>query len=97
MQQAVETGVGSMAAVLGLEDGEVRDVCAQISSPGAIVETANFNAPGQVVLSGHRSAVERATEACREAGARRAMLLDVSVPAHSSLMRPAVDRYTEAP
>lgn len=96
MQQAVETGVGSMAAVLGLEDGEVRDVCAQISSPDAVVETANFNAPGQVVLSGHRSAVERATEACREAGARRAMLLDVSVPAHSSLMRPAVDHYAEA-
>ena len=96
MQQAVETGVGSMAAVLGLEDGAVRDVCAQISSPDAVVETANFNAPGQVVLSGHRSAVEKATEACQEAGARRAMLLDVSVPAHSSLMRPAVDHYAEA-
>lgn len=96
MQQAVDAGVGSMAAVLGLEDAEVRDVCARISSPGAVVETANFNAPGQVVLSGHRAAVERAAEACREAGARRALLLEVSVPAHSSLMRPAVDRYAEA-
>lgn len=96
MQQAVEADVGSMAAVLGLEDAEVREICTQISSPDAVVETANFNAPGQVVLSGHRSAVEKAMEACREAGARRAVLLDVSVPAHSSLMRPAVDRYAEA-
>ena len=96
MQQAVGKGVGSMAAVLGLEDAQVREICTQTSSSDAVVEAANFNAPGQVVLSGHRPAVERAAEACREAGARRAMLLDVSVPAHSSLMRAAVDRYAEA-
>lgn len=96
MQQAVSEGVGSMAAVLGLEDAQVCEICAQTSSPDSVVEAANFNAPGQVVLSGHRPAVERATEACREAGARRAMLLDVSVPAHSSLMQAAVDRYAEA-
>ena len=96
MQQAVAPGVGSMAAVLGLEDDQVRDLCTQASSPDAVVEAANFNAPGQVVLSGHRQAVEAATEACKEAGARRAMLLDVSVPAHSSLMRPAAERYAEA-
>lgn len=96
MQQAVGEGIGSMAAVLGLEDAQVREICTQVSSPDAVVEPANFNAPGQVVLSGHRPAVEQAAEACREAGARRAMLLDVSVPAHSSLMHAAVDRYAEA-
>ena len=96
MQKAVGEGVGSMAAVLGLEDAQVREICARMSSPDAVVEPANFNAPGQVVLSGHRPAVERAAEACREAGARRAVLLEVSVPAHSSLMRAAVDDYSEA-
>ena len=96
MQQAVDAGVGSMAAVLGLEDEQVRGICAQKSSSDAVVEPANFNAPGQVVLSGHRLAVEQAVEACRKGGARRAILLDVSVPAHSSLMRPAIDRYAEA-
>lgn len=96
MQHAAGEGVGSMAAILGLEDEQVHKICAQISSSDAVVEAANFNAPGQVVLSGHRPAVEQATEACREAGARRALLLDVSVPAHSSLMRVAVDDYAEA-
>ena len=96
MQKAVGEGTGSMAAVLGLEDGRVRDICDEISSSDAVVEAANFNAPGQVVLSGHRPAVEQAIEACQQAGARRAMLLDVSVPAHSSLMRTAVERYSEA-
>ena len=96
MQHAAGEGVGSMAAVLGLEDEQVREICAQMSSSDAVVEAANFNAPGQVVLSGHRPAVERAAEACREAGARRALLLDVSVPAHSSLMRVAVDSYADA-
>ena len=96
MMQAVEEGVGSMAAVLGLEDDQVREICMRLSMPDAVVEAANFNSPGQVVLSGHRVAVEQAVEACREAGARRAMLLDVSVPAHSSLMHPTVDRYLGA-
>ena len=93
MQQAVGTGIGSMAAVLGLEDDQVRAICTRLSSPGAVVEAANFNSPTQVVLSGHRLAVEQAVEVCREAGARRAMLLDVSVPAHSCLMRQAAERY----
>ncbi len=96
MQQAVPDGVGSMAAVLGLDDEQVREVCGQVSVSDAVVEAANFNAPGQVVLSGHRVAVEQAVEACKEAGARRAMLLEVSVPAHSALMRPAAERYAEA-
>ena len=95
MQQAVGEGIGGMAAILGLEDAQVCRICEQTSSSDAVVEAANFNAPGQVVLSGHRPALERAVEACREAGARRAMLLEVSVPAHSSLMRAAVDRYAE--
>ena len=96
MQHAAGEGIGSMAAVLGLEDEQVRDICARMSSSDAVVEAANFNAPGQVVLSGHRPAVEQAAEACREAGARRALLLDVSVPAHSSLMRVAVAPYVDA-
>ena len=96
MQQAVAAGVGSMAAVLGLDDDQVRGICAQLSAPDAVVDAANFNAPGQVVLSGHRPAVEQAVEVCKAEGARRAMLLDVSAPAHSSLMRPAAERYAEA-
>ncbi len=96
MQRAVGEGAGGMAAVLGLEDESAREICARISLPNAVVEAANFNAPGQVVLSGHRQAVERAAKACQEAGARRAVLLDVSVPAHCGLMRAAVDQYAEA-
>lgn len=93
MQAAVPEGLGGMAAVLGLGDAEVRAVCARLSTPDAVVEAANFNAPGQIVLSGHRQAVEAAAAACREAGARRAVVLEVSVPSHSSLMRAAAERF----
>ena len=96
MMQAVPAGVGSMAAVLGLEDERIREICTRLSTPDAVVEAANFNAPGQVVLSGYRAAVEQAVAACQEAGARRAMVLDVSVPAHCSLMEPIVEEYAEA-
>ena len=74
----------------------IREICTRLSTSDAVVEAANFNAPGQVVLSGHRLAVERAITACQEAGARRAVALDVSVPVHSSLMEPIVETYAEA-
>lgn len=85
MQRAVPDGVGAMAAVLGLEDEAVAAACLE-AAQGEVVEAVNFNSPGQVVIAGHRAAVERAIAACRERGARRAQLLSVSVPAHSSLM-----------
>ena len=97
MQGAVPEGQGAMAAVLGLADAEVEAVCEQASraeaaegaATGAVVEAVNFNSPGQVVIAGHAPAVQRALTLARERGAKRAMLLPVSVPAHSSLMRQA--------
>lgn len=91
MQEAVPAGVGAMAAILNLDDEGVRAACAE-SAAGEIVEAVNFNAPGQVVIAGHATAVARAMEACKARGARRAVLLPVSAPFHSSLMRPAADR-----
>ena len=96
MQAAVAEGEGSMAAVLGLDDAAAEAVCARLCAPGAWVGVANYNAPGQVVLSGHRAAVARAAEACREAGARRVVELAVSVPAHSALMEPAAEEFRAA-
>ncbi len=95
MQEAVAPGVGGMAAVLGLDDEAVREICASLSTAEDIVEAVNFNAPGQVVLSGHVTAVEKAVEVCREKGARRAVVLDVSVPSHSSLMLSAAERFKQ--
>jgi [acyl-carrier-protein] S-malonyltransferase len=88
MQGAVPEGDGAMAAILGLDDEAVIAACESASASG-IVEAVNFNSPGQVVVAGERLAVEKLTELAKEAGARRAMVLPVSVPAHSSLMRPA--------
>ena len=88
MQGAVPDGAGAMAAILGLDDEAVMAACESASASG-IVEAVNFNSPGQVVVAGERQAVEKLTEVAKEAGARRAMVLPVSVPAHSSLMRPA--------
>ena len=90
MQNAVPPGEGAMAAIIGLSDEAVADVCLQ-SAAGAILEPANFNAPGQVVIAGESAAVERATGAAKEAGAKRAIMLPVSVPSHCSLMRSAAD------
>lgn len=90
MQAAVPVGAGAMAAILGLSDDAVLAVCAQ-SGHGAIVEAVNFNAPMQVVIAGHRAAVERACEAAKAAGAKRAVLLPVSAPFHSSLLEPAAE------
>jgi [acyl-carrier-protein] S-malonyltransferase len=94
MQDAVPSGVGAMAAILGLDDDAVRLACAQ-AADGQVVEAVNFNAPGQVVIAGHAEAVERASGLCKEAGAKRAVLLDVSVPSHCALMQPAADRLAE--
>lgn len=88
MQDAVPAGQGGIAAVLGLEDDQVASVC-QGAAQGEVVEPVNFNAPGQVVIAGHAAAVQRAIEACKAAGAKRAVLLPMSVPAHSSLMQRA--------
>ena len=94
MQQAVPAGSGAMAAILGLEDAQIEAACAE-AAQGAIVEPANFNSPGQVVIAGEAAAVARAIEAAQARGAKRAVLLPVSVPAHSSLMRAAAQRLAE--
>jgi [acyl-carrier-protein] S-malonyltransferase len=91
MQAAVPAGSGAMAAILGLSDEQVASSCAQ-AAQGEVVEAVNFNAPGQVVIAGARAAVERAIESCKAAGAKRAMVLALSVPSHCSLMGPAADR-----
>jgi [acyl-carrier-protein] S-malonyltransferase len=92
MQEAVPVGVGAMAAILGLSDELVRQACRESATPTEVVEAANFNAPAQVVIAGHRAAVERACEKARALGAKRALTLPVSAPFHSSLLRPAGDR-----
>ena len=91
MQDAVPEGTGAMAAILGLDDDAARAACAE-AAQGEAVQAVNFNAPGQVVIAGHRHAVARAIEACKARGAKRAMPLPVSAPFHSSLMRPAADK-----
>ena len=94
MQEAVPFGVGGMAAILGLSDEEVRLACEE-SAQGEVVESVNFNAPAQVVIAGHKAAVERACEAAKARGAKRALVLPVSAPFHSSLLKPASDRLRE--
>ncbi len=94
MQQAVPRGQGSMAAILGLDDELLAQICSKAAGD-QVVAPANLNSPGQVVIAGHREAVERACEACQEAGARRAMILPVSVPSHCSLMEPAAGDLQE--
>ena len=88
MQSAVPVGTGAMAAVLNLADDKIREACAE-AAQGEIVEPVNFNAPGQTVIAGNKAAVERACEGCKARGAKRAVLLPVSAPFHSSLIRPA--------
>ncbi len=94
MQQAVPAGVGGIAAVLGLDDEVVVAACAEAGA-GEVVQAVNFNSPGQVVIAGHAAAVARAMDACKARGAKRAVLLPMSVPAHSALMQPAADRFGE--
>lgn len=94
MQEAVPVGQGGMAAILGLSDEDVRAVCAE-AALGEVVEAVNFNAPSQVVIAGHKAAVERACEAAKAKGAKRALPLPVSAPFHSSLLKPASDRLRD--
>jgi [acyl-carrier-protein] S-malonyltransferase len=91
MQEAVPAGQGAMAAILGLADEQVKDACDQ-AAQGEVVAAVNFNSPGQVVIAGHNSAVQRAVEIAKQAGAKRAVLLPVSVPSHCSLMGPAAEQ-----
>lgn len=94
MQEAVPVGQGGMAAILGLSDDDVRAVCAD-AAQGQVVEAVNFNAPAQVVIAGHKAAVERACEIAKAKGAKRALGLPVSAPFHSSLLQPASDRLRD--
>jgi len=91
MQEAVPMGTGAMAAILGLDDDAVRAACAE-AAEGEVVEAVNFNAPSQVVIAGHKGAVERAAAAAKTRGAKRAVMLPVSAPFHSSLLKPAAER-----
>ncbi|MFI4905046.1 MAG: ACP S-malonyltransferase [Steroidobacterales bacterium] len=93
MQRAVPEGAGAMAAILGIDDAEVEAACAQ-ASQGEVVEAVNYNFPGQVVIAGHAGAVERAMNLAKERGAKRTVLLPVSVPAHSRLMREAAQQLS---
>ena len=91
MQEAVPVGTGAMAAILGLDDDGIRAACAE-AAQGEVAEPVNFNAQGQTVIAGHKGAIERAMEACKARGAKRAVALPVSAPFHSSLIRPAADK-----
>lgn len=95
MQEAVPLGTGAMAAIMNLDDEKIREACAEaVKEVGnnEVVELVNFNAPGQTVIAGNKAAVERACEGCKARGAKRALLLHVSAPFHSSLIRPAADK-----
>jgi [acyl-carrier-protein] S-malonyltransferase len=91
MQEAVPEGTGGIAAILGLDDAKLPELCAE-AAQGEVLEPANLNSPGQVVIAGHRAAVERAMALAREKGAKRAVMLPMSAPSHCSLMRPAAER-----
>ncbi|MBU1312218.1 MAG: ACP S-malonyltransferase [Gammaproteobacteria bacterium] len=91
MQQAVPAGVGAMSAIIGLDDDAIALACQQ-AAQGEVVSPVNYNSPGQVVIAGHKAAVERAGELCKAAGAKRALPLPVSVPSHCALMRPAAEQ-----
>lgn len=91
MQQAVPAGVGAMSAIIGLDDAAIAAACEQ-AAQGEVVSPVNYNSPGQVVIAGHKAAVERAGELCKAAGAKRALPLPVSVPSHCALMRPAAEQ-----
>jgi [acyl-carrier-protein] S-malonyltransferase len=94
MQEAVPAGQGGMAAILGLEDDAVRKICEQ-AAQGEVLAAVNFNSPGQVVIAGTAAAVTRGAETAKAAGAKRALVLPVSVPSHCALMRPAAEKLRE--
>jgi [acyl-carrier-protein] S-malonyltransferase len=95
MQEAVPAGAGAMAAILGLDDEKIAEACVEAAAAagdGEVVEAVNFNGPGQTVIAGSKAAVELACAGCKARGAKRALLLPVSAPFHSSLIRPAADK-----
>ena len=94
MQRAVPAGSGAMAAIIGLDDALIEAACAE-AAEGAVVQPVNYNSPGQLVIAGEAKAVARAIEACKARGAKRAVLLPVSVPSHSALMKPAAEALKE--
>jgi [acyl-carrier-protein] S-malonyltransferase len=91
MQEAVPEGTGGIAAILGLDDSKLAEVCAE-AAQGEVLEPANLNSPGQVVIAGHRAAVERGMAVAKQKGAKRAVMLPMSAPSHCSLMKPAAER-----
>ncbi len=95
MQAAVSAGTGKMAAIIGLEDDRIAGLCAE-AAQGDVVSAANYNSPGQTVIAGDADAVERAMALCKEAGAKRALPLNVSVPSHCALMKPAAEQLQAA-
>lgn len=95
MQEAVPLGEGAMAAILGLDEDRIKAVCAEVDSRDGTVEAVNFNCPGQIVIAGAAKAVEAAVDALKAAGAKRAVILNVSAPFHSTLMKPAAERLAE--
>ncbi|CAM3652293.1 Malonyl CoA-acyl carrier protein transacylase [Vibrio aerogenes CECT 7868] len=95
MQEAVPAGTGAMYAIIGLNDDAIAKAC-EDAAQGQIVSPVNFNSPGQVVIAGQKEAVERAGALCKEAGAKRALPLPVSVPSHCALMKPAADKLAKA-
>lgn len=95
MQAAVPAGVGKMAAIVGLENYQINEICDE-AEKGEIVSAANFNSPGQTVIAGDLAAVDRAIVLCKEAGAKRALPLNVSVPSHCALMKPAASKLEHA-
>lgn len=94
MMQAVPAGTGAMAAILGLDDEAVRQACLE-AADGEVLEAVNYNSPGQVVVAGNKTAIERVTILAKEKGAKRALVLPVSVPSHCALMQPAADQLAE--
>ncbi len=94
MQRAVPAGTGAMAAILGLDDDVIEAACAE-AAQGEVVQPVNYNSPGQLVIAGQATAVARAMDACKARGAKRAVLLPVSVPSHSALMKPAAEALRE--
>lgn len=92
MQAAIPQGVGAMAAIIGLDDNKIINLCNQIDTD-EVIEPVNFNSPGQVVIAGHKSLIEKSLNIFKEAGAKRALLLPVSVPSHCSLMKPITEEF----
>ncbi len=95
MQSTVPVGEGAMAAIIGLEDHLIEQVCTAVACDGEVVAPANYNAPDQVVIAGHMAAVKKAMLRCRETGAKRAILLPISIPSHCTLMQPAARQLAE--